>query len=95
LKLVYYFYDFQREKKVTLAHTWGLKEVLVRFLNIISRPVRVAIENIYHNQQSNMDMFKRTINHKLIVSCCQLLIKMMSEIIFQNGAFEVRTFKSQ
>jgi RCR-type E3 ubiquitin transferase len=79
----------QKEKKTSLSYSWGLKEILVRILNIISRPVRLGIENIYHNQQNNIDDFKRTLNHILIESCCQLLIKMMSEIIFQNGTFEV------
>ncbi|XP_062536745.1 E3 ubiquitin-protein ligase highwire-like [Armigeres subalbatus] len=86
-------YRTQKEKTIT-GNTWTFKDVLSRLLDIISKPIRLKIENIYNNQGVdiyNGDAMKRCLNNNLITNSCRLLSKVLAEIIYQNCTIDTET----
>ncbi|XP_055618511.1 E3 ubiquitin-protein ligase highwire isoform X2 [Toxorhynchites rutilus septentrionalis] len=86
-------YRTQKEKTIG-CNTWTFKDVLSRLLDIISKPIRLKIENIYNNQSAdiyNGDAMKRRLNNNLITNSCRLLSKMLAEIIYQNCTIDTET----
>lgn len=84
-------YRTQKEKTIT-CNSWTFKDVLSRLLDIISKPIRLKIENIYNNQSTdiyNGDGMKQRLNNNLITNSCRLLSKMLAEIIYQNCTIDV------
>ncbi|KAL9694804.1 hypothetical protein quinque_014089 [Culex quinquefasciatus] len=86
-------YRTQKEKTIT-CNSWTFKDVLSRLLDIISKPIRLKIENIYNNQSTdiyNGDGMKQRLNNNLITNSCRLLSKMLAEIIYQNCTIDNET----
>ncbi|XP_058840925.1 E3 ubiquitin-protein ligase highwire [Topomyia yanbarensis] len=86
-------YRTQKEKTIT-CNSWTFKDVLNRLLDIIAKPIRLKIENIYNNQNTdiyNGDGMKRRLNNNLIRNSCRLLSKVLAEIIYQNCTIDIET----
>ncbi|XP_055587703.1 E3 ubiquitin-protein ligase highwire isoform X4 [Uranotaenia lowii] len=86
-------YRTQKEKTMTCS-SWTFKDVLCRLLDIISKPIRLKIENIYNNQSIDIyhgDGMKRRLNNNLITNSCKLLSKVLAEIIYQNCTIDIET----
>ncbi|XP_055524898.1 E3 ubiquitin-protein ligase highwire isoform X3 [Wyeomyia smithii] len=86
-------YRTQKEKNITCS-SWTFKDVLNRLLDIISKPVRLKIENIYNNQSTDIysgDAMKRRLSNNLITNSCRLLSKVLAEIIYQNCSIDIET----
>lgn len=85
-------YRTQKEKTNVLYNTWNFKEILVRLLDIISRPIRLKIENIYSNTKLDFyanEYLRKTSNYHLISNCCYMLSKILSEIVYQSCTADV------
>ncbi|GAB0089308.1 E3 ubiquitin-protein ligase highwire [Sergentomyia squamirostris] len=83
-------YRTQQEKTDFHANTWTFKDVLMKLLNIISRPIRSKIENIYHSRCGNflnIEMGRNT-NQGLIDNCCHLLARVLAEIVYESCTFD-------
>ncbi|XP_058468268.1 E3 ubiquitin-protein ligase highwire isoform X2 [Malaya genurostris] len=86
-------YRTQKEKTIT-CNSWTFKDVLNRLLDIVAKPIRLKIENIYNNQSTdiyNGDGMKRRLNNNLITNSCRLLSKVLAEIIYQNCTIDNET----
>ena len=80
-------YRMQKDKTNAVYSSWNFKEILTRLLDIISRPIRLKIENIYSN--TKLDYFaneylRKASNYNLISNCCFLLSKILAEIVYQS-----------
>uniref|UniRef100_A0A1B0GP35 PHR domain-containing protein n=1 Tax=Phlebotomus papatasi TaxID=29031 RepID=A0A1B0GP35_PHLPP len=83
-------YRTQQEKSDFHANTWTFKDVLMKLLNIISKPIRSKIENIYHSRCGNflnIDVQRNT-NQGLIDNCCHLLARVLAEIVYESCTFD-------
>ncbi|XP_055684525.1 E3 ubiquitin-protein ligase highwire isoform X1 [Lutzomyia longipalpis] len=83
-------YRTQQEKSDFHVNTWTFKDVLMKLLNIISKPIRSKIENIYHSRCGNFLNIDvgRTTNQGLIDNCCHLLARVLAEIVYESCTFD-------
>jgi E3 ubiquitin-protein ligase MYCBP2 len=87
-------YRTQKEKVNMTYSNWNFKDILIRLLDIISRPIRLKIENVYSNTKLDFysnEYLKKTNNFSLISNCCYLLSKILAEIVYQSCTADTDT----
>lgn len=77
-------YRTQLEKNEYPANTWTFNDVLVRLLDIIAYPIKSKIDSVQNRCGYSLTSINTGIHQKLIDNCCHLLIRVLSEIIFQS-----------
>lgn len=80
-----------QQEKCFRTNGWTFKDVLVRLLEIIAQPVRCRIENIYNRgslytsgTSGQLLAVDRSHNQRLIDNCCQLLTRVLAEIVYET-----------
>lgn len=81
-------YRTQLEKTEYPCSTWTFNDVLVRLLDIIAHPIRLEIEST-NGRLGYMTTTNPSVHPKLIESCCHLLARVLSEVIFESSSSEV------
>lgn len=84
-------YRTQLEKPEFNANMWTFKEVLAKLLKIISVPILHKVESL---RRSNTDKYtpiglEMSVHTGLIDNCCQLLRRVLGEIVYQSCLTEV------
>lgn len=82
-------YRTQLEKNEYPCNSWTFNDVLVRLLDIIAYPIKIEIEN-NTGRLGYTTTSGSSIHPKLIDSCCHLLARVLSEVIFESNSSEVR-----
>lgn len=82
-------YRTQQEKCDFMFSSWTFKDVLIRLLDIISYPLRSKIESCYSRRELRDPDFYKAINQGLIDNCCNLLSRVLAEIVYQSCTSDV------
>lgn len=86
-------YRTQQEKCDFMFSSWTFKDVLIRLLDIISYPLRSKIESSYCRRELRDHDFYKAINQGLIDNCCNLLSRVLAEIVYQSCTSDVSVFQ--
>lgn len=83
-------YRTQQEKAEFQTNLWTFKDVLVKLLNLVAKPIEMKMANIRNQSAKYTQMeFDARIHQGLIDNCCLLLKRVLAEIVYQSCMSEI------